>query len=160
MKLLQQPPQRFDVTVVIGDVGILHIHPITHFVGKVFPLLGKFHHILAAGGIVFGNGNSLTDIFFGDAERLFNTQFHRKPVRVPSGFALHLEALHGFVAAENILNGARHYMVNTRHAIGRGRSFEKHERRTTFTFCHTLGENLVFVPFLQHFLVYFRKVKL
>ena len=160
MKLLQQPPQGFDVTIVIGDIRVLHIHPITHFVGKVFPLFGELHHVLAACGIIFGNGDSLTDIFFGNAERFFHTQFHRKPVCVPPGLTLHLETFHGFVAAENILNGASHYMVNTRHTVGRGRSFEKHERRTTFTFCHTLGENLVFVPFLQHFLIYFRKVKL
>jgi len=128
--------------------------------GKVLPLFGEFHHVLAAGSVVFGNRNRLAYIFFGDTKCFFHTQFHRKAMCVPAGFTLYLETFHGFVAAKNILNGTSHYMVDTRHTIGRGRSFEKHERRTTFTFCHTLGENLVFVPFLQHFSVHFGKVEL
>ena len=159
VKLLQQPPEGFDVTVIVSDVRVFHVHPITHFVGQVFPFLGEFHHILAACSIVVGHRNGFPDIFFRDAQRFLHAQFHRQPVRVPTGFALYLVALHGFVTAEDVLNGTRHDVVDARHSVGRGGAFIKHKRRTPFTFRHTAGENPVLVPLLQHFLVDVRKVE-
>ncbi len=159
VELFQQPPQGFDIAVVVSYIGVIHVHPVAHLVGQVFPLFGELHDVLAAGSIVFCHGNSLANILFGYTECLFHTQFHRQSVSIPSGFALYLKSLHRLVTAENVLNGASHYVVNARHTIGRGGAFEKHERRTTFTFCHTLDENLVFVPFLQHFSIHFGKVK-
>ena len=32
VKLLEQPPQGLNILVVIGDIGIFHIHPIAHLV--------------------------------------------------------------------------------------------------------------------------------
>lgn len=32
VKLLQQPPEGLYVLVVIGDIGVLHIHPVAHLV--------------------------------------------------------------------------------------------------------------------------------
>ena len=153
IKLLQEPPQRFNIAVVISDIGILQIHPVTHLMSKVCPLFGKLHHVLTASCVVLGNRNGLSDILFGDMQCLFHTQFHRQSVSIPSGLTLYLEPFHGFIAAESIFNGTRHHVVNTRHTIGRGRSFIKHERRTSFTFCHTLGENIVFIPLLQHIFI-------
>ena len=160
IELFQQPPQGFDVAVVVGDIRIGHVYPIPHLVSQIFPFFGELHHIFAAGSVIVGYGDSLANILFRNAECFFHTQFHGQSMSIPSGLTLYLEPLHRFVTAENVLNGASHYVVNARHTIGRGRSFEKYERRTTFTFCHTLGENLVFVPFLQHFSVHFGKVEL
>ena len=53
VELLQQPPQGFDVAVVVSDVGVLHVHPVAHLVSQVFPLFGELHDVLAAGGVVF-----------------------------------------------------------------------------------------------------------
>ena len=153
IKLLQEPPQRFNIAVVISDIGILQIHPVTHLMSKVCPLFGKLHHVLTASCVVLGNRNGLSDILFGDMQCLFHTQFHRQSVSIPSGLTLYLEPFHGFIAAESIFNGTCHHVVNTRHTISRGRSFVKHERRTSFTFCHTLGENIVFIPLLQHIFI-------
>ena len=39
---LQRPPLGLDVVVVIGHVGVVHVHPVTHPVGHVRPLGGIF----------------------------------------------------------------------------------------------------------------------
>ena len=67
VQLFEQVPQRFDIFVVVGDVGVLQIHPIAHLLGQIGPLLGVFHHLAAAGGIVFIDDNLLSDILFLDA---------------------------------------------------------------------------------------------
>ena len=76
--MLQEPPKRFDVTVVVGDVGVVQVHPITHLMSKVGPFLGKLHHVLAASGIIFCYRNGLADVFLGDTHSLFYTQFYCK----------------------------------------------------------------------------------
>ena len=127
VELLQQPPQRFDVAVVVCDVGVFQVHPIAHLVGQVGPLLRKLHHVLAAGRIVVGHGDRLTDILLRDAQCLLHAQFHRQSVGVPSGLPLYLISLHGLVAAEDVLDGAGHHVVDARHTVGRGRPFIEHE---------------------------------
>ena len=76
VELLQQPPQRFDVAVVVSYIGVLHVHPVAHLVRQVFPLFGELHDVLAAGSIVFCHRNSPANILFRNAKRLFHTQFH------------------------------------------------------------------------------------
>ena len=55
--LLQQVPEGFDITVVVSYIRVVHIHPIADSLGKGLPLLGIFHHLLAAGIVVFFYGN-------------------------------------------------------------------------------------------------------
>ena len=55
--LLQQVPEGFDITVVVSYIRVVHIHPIANPLGKGLPLLGIFHHLLAAGIVVFFYGN-------------------------------------------------------------------------------------------------------
>ena len=66
------------------------------------------------------------DIFLGDSQGSFHFQFHGKAMGIPAGLAFHQETLHGFVTAENILDGAGNHMVNAGHAVGRRRTFIKH----------------------------------
>ncbi len=118
VELFQQPPQRLDIPVVIRDVGMLHVHPIAHAVGQVFPLAGIFHHVLAASGVVVVYGNLFADVLFRDAQRFLHAQFHGQAVRVPPRLALHLEAAHGLVAAEHVFQRACQHMVYARQAVG------------------------------------------
>ena len=73
VQIFEQPPQGFDIAVVVGDVGVVHIDPIAHFVGQIFPHIGIFHHLFAAGSIVFGYRNGFANIFLGNAKRLLDT---------------------------------------------------------------------------------------
>lgn len=66
VELLEEIPKGLDILVVIGDIGVVEIDPVTHLLGEVSPLLGIFHHLTAASGIVLINGDLLADIFLGD----------------------------------------------------------------------------------------------
>ena len=118
IQLLQQPPKRFYISVVIGYIRIVHIHPITHFTGKVFPLLSIFHHLLTAGRVIIRHRNSLSYIFFSNAQRFFHSKFHRKSMRIPTGLPFHLKAFHRFVTAKYIFYRTCQYVMYSRHAIG------------------------------------------
>ena len=118
VELLEQPPQALDVLVVVGDVGVLHVHPIAHLVRKVGPLGGVHHHVLAATAVVVLNGNLGADVFLGDAQFLLHAEFHGQAVSIPTGLALHLEALHGLETAEGVLQRACQDMVDTRMSVG------------------------------------------
>lgn len=127
---------------------------------QVGPLFGKLHDICTAVSVIVCHRNRFTDILFCNAQCLFYTQFYRQSVCIPSCFTFYLETFHRLEAAERIFNGTSHHVVNARHTVCRGRTFVEYERRMSLTFCHTAGENIVFIPFLQHFLVHVRKVEL
>ena len=50
--VLEKIPESLDVAVVVGDVRVVHIHPIAYPLGEVAPLGGVLHHLAAAGGVV------------------------------------------------------------------------------------------------------------
>jgi hypothetical protein len=52
VKLFEQPPKCFDITVVVSNVRIVHIHPITHFGREVFPFFCIFKYIFSAGSVI------------------------------------------------------------------------------------------------------------
>ena len=118
IKLLQEPPKRLYVTVVIGDVWIIKVHPVTHLVSKVGPFLGKFHHILAAGCVIVGHRDGLSDVLLGDTECLLHSEFYGKAMGIPAGLASYQESLHCLVTAEGVLDGTGHYVVDAGHAVG------------------------------------------
>ena len=128
--------------------------------GEVGPLLGKLHHILAAGSVIVGHGDGLADILLGDAHGLLHAQLYRQSVGIPTCLTLHLEALHCLVAAEHVLDGTCHHMVNTRHTVCRGRTLIEHKRGASLTFGHTLGKHILLIPGLQHLFVDIREVQL
>ena len=160
VELLEQPPQRLHVLAVVSDIGVLEVNPITHAVSQVGPFPGVFHHLAAAGGVVIVYGYLHADILLGDTQSLLDAQLHGESVRVPAGLALHMEALHGLVAAHDVLDGAGHDMMYARLAVGRGGSLVENERRITFTFLHAALEQIVSVPVGQHFLVDVRQIEL
>ena len=131
IQLTKQPPEGFDVRIFVRHIGVFHVHPVAHEVRKVGPFARKLHDVATTLGVVFLDRDFLADVFLGDAEFLLHTEFYRQTVRIPTGFALHLEALHRFVTAEHVLDGARHHVVNARMPVGRGGAFEKHIRGTT-----------------------------
>ena len=138
VQLLEQVPQRLDILVVVGDIGVLEVHPVTHFLRQISPFGGVFHHLTATRSVVFIDANLLTDVLFGDTEHFLHAQLHRQTMRVPTGFTTHLETLHRLETTESVLNRSRHHMVNTRLAVRRRRSFEEQELRVSFARRDTL----------------------
>ncbi len=139
---------------------MIQVHPIADAAGKVVPHILVLHHLLAAGFVVFINRNLFPDIFLGDAQGFFNGNLDGQSVGVPAGFAVHQETLHGFVTAENILDGTGHNMVNAGSSVGRGRSFVKNVGTALFADFQTLLKHIFFFPPVQHFLADGGEVKL
>ena len=79
-------------------------------------------------------------------------------VRIPAGFAWCVVATHGFVAWENVFEGARENMMNARLAISSRRTLIETETRTVFGLLQCLVEHLLCTPKLQHLLFKCRSV--
>ena len=95
----------------------------------------------------------VVDVGFGDAQSLLNPQFHRQSVGVPTGFAMHLKALHRLVTIERVLQRTTQHVVDARMAVGRGRTLVEHKLRTAFALRDTAVENVVFLPLLENLIV-------
>ena len=104
---------------------MLHIYPIAHLVGQVFPFAGKLHHILTAVSIVISDADLLTDVYFRDAQVLFYAKLYGEAVRIPSGLALHAIALHRLITTEKIFDRTSHHVMDARVAVSRGRAIIK-----------------------------------
>ena len=86
------------------------------------------------------------------AQFFLDPKLDGEAVRIPSGLALDLKALHGLVPREDILDGTRHDVVYTRHPIGRWRAFVENIALPTFAIGHTFLENSVLLPVVEDFL--------
>src|SRR5574344_382602 len=157
--ILEQPPQSFDVTVVIGDVRVVHIHPVADTLGKIPPFGSIFHHLLAAGAVVFLNTYLCPDVFLGDAELLLDSKFDRESVSIPAGTAADLVTGLRLIAADSILDRACHHMMDARHPVGGRRSFEENKLRSTFTKLEGLLKRPLLLPLLKHLLADRNEIK-
>ena len=146
VKLTQQVPYGFDVLVVVRGIRIIHIDPVAHRFGELFPHAGVFHYILAAGSVELLNGNFCSDIFLGDTLCAFNGQLNGQTVGVPACFALHKVTLLGFVAAENVFDGSGHHMMDTRNPVGRRGPFIKDKGRLAFACFNRFFEDALLFP--------------
>ena len=118
VELAQKVPESLYIAVVIGDVRVVHVHPVAYPLGHLRPFAGVFHHLAAAGVVVFGHGNLLADVLLMDAELLLHTDFHRESVGIPACAAGDLVACLGLVAADCVLDGTGHHMMDARLSVG------------------------------------------
>ena len=158
IKLLQEPPKGFYILVVIRDVGMVEVNPITHLLRKVAPLGGELHHILTAFLVIVFNRNILVRLLIINvglryAKLLLYAKLHGQPVSVPASLAVNLVALHCLVTVERILYGTRQHMVDAGMAVCRGRSLKEYELGASLTLCYRFTEHVVLAPFFQYRLV-------
>ena len=73
---------------------------------------------------------------------------------IPTCLAEYLCSQLGMEAAENILEGTSHHMVDTRQPIGRRRSLIENKRFLAITKIYTLLEDIIVFPKLQYLLGY------
>ena len=123
--ILKQVPQGLYVGVMIRHIRTAHVYPIAHFFRQLFPFFGVFHHLFPAGGVIFFYRHRFPDVFFGNPQHLFHTQFNGQPVGIPSRPALYPESFLRLIPTNDVFNGPCHYVVNARHSVGGRRSFKK-----------------------------------
>ena len=150
VNLLQKIPEGLDVSVVIGDVRVVHVHPVADALSERHPLLCIFHHLGAAGPVVFLHTDLVSDVFLRDAELLLHAQLDRQSVGVPACAAVHLEAGLSLVSADGVLDRAGHYVMDSRHAVGGWRTLEENEFRRTFPHLEGFLESAVLLPSFKH----------
>ena len=146
VELGQQPPHALDVRILVGDIRVLHVHPVAHLAREVVPNACVPHDRLAARGVVVLHADGLPDVLLRDAQFFLDSELDGQSVGVPAGFALDPVALQRLVPAEQVFERAGHDVVDARHAVRRGRSFVEHERPVCGTAFHALAEGLLHVP--------------
>ena len=150
VKLSEQPPNALHVFWGVGNIGILHIDPISHFFSELVPDIGVAHDRLFTSFIVGIYTDFGTDVFFGNAKFFFNAEFYRQAVGVPTGFAMYLLSFECLVTTKDIFNGTAHDVVNAGQTIGRRRTFIKDKRGCSVALCHGLLKNGFFLPFFKN----------
>jgi hypothetical protein len=126
-QLGQRPPDALDVAAVVGDVGVLEVHPEANALGEALPLVGVAKDGLDA---ALGEGLDAVVLDLGlavDAELLLHLHLDGEAVGVPAGFARDTEAAHRLVAGEEILDDAREDVAVVGQAVGGGRALVEDE---------------------------------
>ena len=159
VEAFEKPPEALDITIVVGDVGIVHVDPVAHLVREVAPEVDVLHDLAAASGVILVDRDFGADVLLGDAEHLLDTELHREAVGVPSCFADHTEAALRLISAERILDGTRHHVVNTGFAVGRWRAVKENEIGMSLPLFQTVAESVFLLPLLGDFLAGLSEVK-
>ena len=81
---------------------------------------------------------------------LLHADLHRESVGVPSGAAVHLVPGLGLEAADGILDGARHYVVDSRLAVRGRRTLEEYELRCPFPDLKGFLERVILFPSVEN----------
>ena len=151
--LLERPPLGFDVVVLVGDVGVLHVAPEANAVGHLLPhALVLPHGFLAL--LDEGLQAVLLDLLLAvQTQLLLDFELHGQAVGVPAGLAQHIFALHGLIARDQILDGAGFDVADVGLAVGRRRAVKEGEGVLTLAQVDALFEDLFLFPELQNFLL-------
>ena len=148
--VLQKIPKGLDITVIISDVRVVHIYPVTDPVGKVTPLSGIFHNLFTAHLVILGYAYLSSDIFLSDTQLLLHTELHRQSVGVPSRTTAHQITALRLVTTDGILYTAGHHVMDTGHTISTWRSLEENKLRRTLPQLERLSECTFFFPLFEH----------
>ena len=144
--LFEAPPLGFDVVILVGDIRVLHIRPITDALAHLLPL-----------GLVFPDGllalfDERLDAVFLDlrlavqAEHLLDLQLHRQAMGIPAGLAQHVVALHRAIARDDVLDRARLHMADVRLAVGGRRAVEERKGGRALAQLHRFLKNVFVAP--------------
>ena len=151
VELLQEPPKRFDVFVVVSNVRVVEVYKVAHLLGKFTPFGCELHHVCTTSLVVFLCRNVffrflVVDVFLRNAQFFLHAEFHRQSVCVPASLAMHLKTLHRLVSVESILNGTCQHVVYSRVSVRRGRTLEEDELRRALALINTLMEDVFVLP--------------
>ena len=159
MDLFQCPPFRFNIIIIIGDIGVLHIRPVANTFGKALPLIFILPDTLFAfldkvlHAICF-------DLFLTiQPQLLFHFQLYGQTMGIPARFTQYVVAIHRFIAREEVFNAASQNMADMRFAIGCGWPVIKRIIRFPFALFLSFFKNVLFLPELQNLFFSLDKVQ-
>ena len=144
--LLQAPPDGFDVAVIIGDIGLVHVHPECHPLGHLLPFLLVLPDGLLALLDEGLDAKGLNLLLAVQAQLFLHLQLHRQAMGVPAANAEHLLALHGMETGKQVLHRPGHHMADVGLAVGGGRPFIEGEALLPLVVVQALLHDAVFLP--------------
>ena len=156
-QLLEDPPSRFDVVVVQRHVGIVHVDPIPDAVGHNLPFFDVPENALPTAPVELGDAELLNVPLGGQAQFLFDLQFHGQAVGVPATLADYPATFHRAVAGNDVLENAGQHVVNAGTAIGGGRPLVHHEERGVGPVVNGPAEDIALLPVVEDLGVEFRE---
>ena len=151
----QGPPFGFDVVIVVGNVGLLHIGPEADLAGEILPHALIFPHAFLAPVDEGGDAVALDLLFAVDAEELFDLELNGETVGVPAGLAGNVVALHHAVAGDHILDDAGEDMADVGLAVGGGGAVVEGVGGLAFALFNRFFKDPVFLPEPGRFLFAF-----
>ena len=146
---LHRPPGGFHVAVVEGHVRVVEIHPIRHSFGHFTPGLFVGPNGFTASVVERLHAKGFDLLVGHQVEALLDLDFHRQAVGVPAAFSLDDEALHRFPAADEVLVGPSHDVMDARFSVRRRRPLKENERRAAAACFDGRLERTFFGPPLQ-----------
>ena len=148
--LLQRPPDRLDVVVLEGHVGVVEVDPEADPLGQPVPLLDVLEDRLAAALVELGDPELLDLLLGGDPQLLFDLELDRQPVAVPAGLARHPVAAHRAVAGVDVLEDAGEDVVGAGAAVGGRRALVEAPDLGALAVGQRALEDFSLAPALEH----------
>ena len=148
-KSLERPPDRLNILVREGDVGMGEIDPVAHALGEVFPFRFILPDGLPALLVEFRHAKFENVILMLESQRFLDLDLDGQTVRVPAGLPVDPVAAHGLVPADEVLEGPADDMMNSRLAVRGRRPFIKCKAGAPRAGRNALLEHLVLPPEVQ-----------
>ena len=157
--LLERPPDGFDIAVVIGDVGVLHIGPETDSVGEILP-----HSLILPNALFAELDERLNAVFLYlilavDAEQLLDLKLDGQTVGIPARLTGHHVALHSAVSGDHILDNSGQNVTDVRLAVGGRRAVVKRVGRAALAVLDALLKDVVLLPEVEDGLLMAYEIK-
>ena len=149
-ELLQDPPYRFYVLVMKGDVRIVEVEPETESPRELVPLVQIGEDARLAFLVEGLDPVFLYLILSVEAQLVLHLDLDGQPVRVPARLPHDTVTPHRLVPADEILDRAGHGMVHAGPAVRGRRALVEDEGIVGGTFLDAAGEDAFPLPELEH----------
>ena len=101
-EFIQNPPDRFDIVVIQGDVGIFQVDEIAHALAHFTPLFFIAEDGVLTFLIELGDAVGFDFWLAADAQLLFDLDLNRQTVGIPAGFTQYPVSLHGLIFTDRV----------------------------------------------------------
>ena len=110
-----------------GDVWVIHVYPETHPLSHLTPCLFVGPDAFFALVVEGLHAVILDSLIRHQIEFLLHLYLYRKPMGIPSSFALNNMPLHGLPSTDHVLEQPREDVMDSRLTVCRRRSLEEGE---------------------------------
>ena len=149
-ELGEGPPDRLDVGVGVGEIGVVEVEPVADALAHRPPLPLVGVDAVQAGLVELGDAVGLDLLLAGEPEPLLDLDLDGEPVGVPPGLAGHVIATHGAVAGEEVLHHPGDHVAHVGHVVGGGGPLEEDEFPLGSRLPQALLEDPPLAPAVEH----------